>query len=91
MSKNVNNENLQRLQLIPQKEILSFREALLYMDVSESTLYQLTHKKALPFSKPNGGKIYFKKSDLDGWMMHNQSQSTRVLEEEVNKFLKRKL
>lgn len=82
-------ENLQRLQMIAQKEILSFREGCLYMDVSDSYLYKLTSKKALPFSKPKGGKIYFKKSDLDNWMMQNESNGARVLEEEVFNHLKR--
>ncbi|MFV0566844.1 MAG: helix-turn-helix domain-containing protein [Flavobacteriaceae bacterium] len=82
------NENFQRMQFIAQKEILSFREALIYLDVSESFLYKLTSKKAIEFSKPNGGRIYFKKSDLDKWMLQNDSISTNKLEQEVMNHLK---
>ena len=71
-----------------QKEILSFREALQYMDVSQSFLYKLTSKKAIEFTKPNGGKIYFRKSDLDNWMLQNESTTAKVLEEKVINHLK---
>ncbi|PQL90741.1 helix-turn-helix domain-containing protein [Apibacter adventoris] len=81
-------KNSQKLQMVTQKEILSFKEAVLYLDVSESFLYKLTSKKAICFSKPNNGKIYFKKSDLDRWMLQNQSKSIEILEEELNQKIK---
>lgn len=80
----INDRNFPIRQNIQQKEILSFKEALIYLDVSESLLYKLTSKRAITFSKPNAGKLYFKKSDLDGWMMQNESKSVRVLEDEIN-------
>ncbi|MBF8149062.1 helix-turn-helix domain-containing protein [Winogradskyella sp. F6397] len=89
MENTENVENLQRAQMIAYKEILSFKEALIYLDVSESFLYKLTHKKAIEFTKPNGGKIYFRKSDLDNWMLQSISESKRVLEEDVFNHLKR--
>lgn len=83
------NEHLHKMQIIAQKEILSFREALIYLDISESFLYKLTSKKAIEFSKPNGGRIYFKKSDLDKWMLQNESTSTSELEQGILNHLKR--
>ena len=85
----INDENLKRLQLIAHKEILSFKEALLYLDVSESFLYKLTSKKEIEFTKPNGGKIYFKKHDLDNWMLQKKKKSTRVFEEKILTHLKK--
>jgi excisionase family DNA binding protein len=82
-------ENLHRAQIIAHKEILSFKEALIYLDVSESFLYKLTSKNAIEFTKPNGGKIYFRKSDLDNWMLQSKSKSSRVLEEDVFNHLKK--
>lgn len=89
MENTENVDYLQRVQIIALKEILSFKEALIYLDVSESFLYKLTHKKSIEFTKPNGGKIYFKKSDLDSWMLQSQSPSARVLEEDIFNHLKR--
>lgn len=82
-------DDFQNVVMLPQKEILSFREALIYLDVSESLLYKLTSSRAITFFKPNGGKLYFKKSDLDNWMTQNELKSFRVLQNEVNNHLKK--
>ena len=69
------------------KTILSFKEAISFMDVSKSFLYKLTSKGKINFFKPNNGKIYFKKEDLENWMLQNEVKSFNVLEESVNKNL----
>lgn len=66
-----------------QKDILSFREALGYLDVSKSFLYKLTSNRGIRFTKPNGGKIYFRKSDLDNYMLSNEQKSKLEVEEEI--------
>ena len=63
------------------KDILSFKEASQYLDLSESSLYKLTSNSRITFHKPNGGKLSFKKSDLDQWMLQNESKSVDVLED----------
>ena len=79
----VTNESINRSQIIAHKDILSFKEALIYLDVSESLLYKLTSKNGIKFTKPNGGKLYFKKSDLQDWMLQNESKSMGDLEHEI--------
>lgn len=83
-------ENQQRGELITHKQILSSKEAMRYLDVSKSFLYKLTSKKEIKFSKPNGGKIYFKKADLDDWMLQNTSITISELREGVSNYLKGK-
>lgn len=83
-----NERNFQSVQNMHQKEILSFREAVVYLDISDSFLYKLTSNRAITFSKPNGGKLYFKKTDLDDWMTKNELKSVRVLEDEIDNHLK---
>jgi len=60
---------------------LTIDEACQFMNMSKSTLYKLTHKKAIPFSKPNGKIIYFKKSDLVEWMLKNPVRSHDQIED----------
>ncbi|CAA7392589.1 helix-turn-helix domain-containing protein [Chryseobacterium fistulae] len=76
------------METISPKEILSFKEALAYLDVLPSLLYKLTSQRTITYFKPNGGKIYFKKTDLDYWMLQNESKSVNVLEEELFNKLK---
>ena len=62
------------------KQILSFREATIYMDISSSYLYKLTSSNEISFSKPKGKLIYFEKTDLDNWMTSNKLHSINNLE-----------
>ncbi len=88
--KKKNGVSQERSELITHKQILSFKEAMSYLDVSKSFLYKLTSKKEIKFSKPNGGKVYFKKTDLDEWMLKNTSTTQSELREEMYNYLKGK-
>ncbi len=58
------------------KEILTLEEACLYMGISKSTMYKLTSQsKTITFYKPTGKLIYFKRKDLDEFMLQNQNLS----------------
>lgn len=47
-----------------QKDVLSLREAALYMDVAESTLYKKCFRREIPHYK-FGKLTYFKRCELD--------------------------
>ncbi len=67
--------------------ILITGEACEYLRISKSSLYKMTSKRKIPFTKPNGGKMYFLKEDLDNWMLSNKSKSTEELESEMFNYL----
>lgn len=75
--------NFHQTQTISQKEILSFKEAVLYLSISESLLYKLVSMRKINHFKPNNGKLYFKKMDLDKWMLQNEVKSVECLQEEL--------
>jgi len=72
-----------------QKAVLSFREALAYLDVSKSFLYKLTSSNSITFFKPSGKLIYFKRSDLDEWAFQNEFQQSSNYENNLDKYLNR--
>lgn len=82
-------EEFQSVVILPQKEILSFNEAVKYLDVSKSFLYKLTSTNKISFSKPNNKLIYFQRADLDNWMLQNRNESIGVLQENLNNYLSR--
>lgn len=91
MSKTLLDEikNLLKNQNLQQKEIMSLEEAQEYLDVSKSYLYKLTSRGEITYFKPNGKLIYFKKIDLDQWMLQNESKAMGELENEIENYLKR--
>ncbi len=61
------------------KEVLSFTEAADYMDVSSSHLYKLTSADKIPCYKPSGKKLYFKRSELNEWILSSRHKSKQEI------------
>lgn len=57
------------------KKVLSFEEGCKYLGYSKSYIYKMTSSGILPFSKPNGKKIFFDREKLETWMLGNPSKS----------------
>lgn len=60
------------------KNILDIEEACRYLNLSDSTVYKLTSKNEIKHYKPNGKKIYFKKEDLDNWILSKSKKLDEV-------------
>jgi len=63
------------------KDVLNFKEAARYLDVSRSHLYKLTHTKEIPHYKPRGKQIYFEKRELDQWLLQNRQKTRAEIEQ----------
>lgn len=60
---------------------MSLDEAATYLHVSKSHTYQLTSKGLIAHFKPAGKKIFFRKSDLDAYLLRNRRASESELEQ----------
>ncbi len=54
------------------KDVLTLEEAALYLGISRSSLYKMTHAHTIPFYKPNGKLVFFEKKELLAWMRQNR-------------------
>lgn len=54
------------------KPYLTSREAASYLGIKVQSVYNLVNTKAISYSKPNGGRLYFKIEDLDEYMERNK-------------------
>lgn len=52
---------------------ISLAEASEYLGLSKATLYSYTHNRVLPFYKLRGRKLYFKREDLDSFIMNDKN------------------
>lgn len=66
-------------QNLPNKEIYTLKEAAKFLGISESSLYKKTSKRAIPYSAPSNGKIYFTKSDLINYLKSNRISSSEEI------------
>jgi excisionase family DNA binding protein len=80
-------EQMLEEQALLRKELLSFKEACIYLDISASGLYRLTSTRRVPHFCPNGKKLYFKRTELDQWLQSNKKKSTQELESAAASFI----
>ena len=73
-----------------QKEIFTFNEACLYLDLSSSHLYKLTSTNAIPCYCPQGKKLYFRRAELDQWLTSNRNKTTDEVEQQASNYIAKK-
>lgn len=71
---------LESLLLTGTKEVLTLDECSTFTGYSKNHLYRLTSQRAIPFYKPMGGTIYFKKQEIEEWLLQNR----QATEAEIN-------
>mgnify|MGYP000853772400 FL=1 len=64
-----------------QKTVLNFNEACAYLDLSQSHLYKLTSARHIPHFCPQGKKLYFRRDELDSWLLRNRQLTNEELQE----------
>lgn len=69
------------------KIVLNFDEACKYIDVSASHLYKLTSARQIPHFCPQGKKLYFKREELDEWLLRNRQSTSQEAEQQVDEEL----
>ncbi|RIJ45512.1 DNA-binding protein [Maribellus luteus] len=78
-------------QNLMKKEILTVDEASQYLGISKSNLYKKTSAQRIPHYKPEGKIIYFKRSELDEWMLRNrQSTIQEITDKAANLIINKK-
>lgn len=73
-----------------QKEIFTFSEACLYLNLSSSHLYKLTSANTIPCYCPQGKKLYFRRAELDAWLTAKRSASTSEIEQQAADYITQK-
>lgn len=82
-------EALLKRQYALSKEILTLEEATDFLSLSKSAIYKLTSKKEIPYYNPGGKKIFFKRTELENWILSSKSISVDELDAEITSYLSR--
>ncbi|SCY92715.1 helix-turn-helix domain-containing protein [Flavobacterium caeni] len=69
------------------KDVLNLNEAASYLDVSQNHLYKLTSTKRIPHFCPNGKKLYFKRTELDEWLLSNRQTTSDEIEKMATNYI----
>lgn len=83
LEKAISSEKTQKKQIVKIKKVmLNMTEAAEFLGLEVSGLRMLTHKKLIPYYKPNGKTCYFDPEELKDWQ-HRERQRPVYEEEDV--------
>jgi excisionase family DNA binding protein len=72
---------------IVKKDVLNLDEACEYLNISTSHLYKLTSTHQIPCYQPNGKKLYFKRNELDEWLLRNRKSASDDIEKMASDYV----
>lgn len=69
-------------------KLMTLDEVSEYLKVSRSHMYKLTSMNQIPFYKPNGKIVYFKKSEIDDWVLKNRRKTKEEIDEIADEYIR---
>lgn len=70
-------------QTLNSKTVFNIDEVAIYTNLSKQYLYKLTSRKDIPYYSANGKKIYFKKEEIDNWLLRNRQATNEEVDQEA--------
>jgi excisionase family DNA binding protein len=80
-------EEVKEILLLQTKHVITVKEFCVLTGFSQAYAYRIIAKRALPFYKPLGGTIFFKKEDVFDFMSSNKVQGKEVTQQQVSNYL----
>jgi excisionase family DNA binding protein len=71
---------------IATKEILTMDETSAFTGIAKNTLYGFTSTQKIPHYKPNGKNCYFKRSEIEAWMLQNRIATHEEIEQKAQTY-----
>lgn len=72
-----------------QKTTFNLDDLCSYTGLSKSAVYKLTQRRLIPYSKPNSKIIFFKKDDVDAYLLSNPIDTHEEVEKIATNYILR--
>lgn len=72
-----------------EKEFLNVEDVAKILGIEKGTVYNLTHKRQIPFFK-RGGRIYFDRVEITEWIRNDRRKTIKELKDEANLGIQKK-
>ena len=83
------NSRLERIEklLLGQKEILNLEETSEFTGLSRAYIYKLSSLGQIPKYKPRNGQLYFKRTEIEAWLLRNKTLSQDEVDLAADQYL----
>jgi excisionase family DNA binding protein len=71
------------------RQPMNIEDASKFLGYSKAYLYKMTCNRQIPYYRPNGKKIVFKKSELEEWIFKHRIKSHEDIEKEADEYIRK--
>lgn len=65
------------------KNVWSVADLAIVLNISESRVRHIVAEGTIPYYKPSGGKLYFKREEIEAWLLSNRTASNAEIESQA--------
>lgn len=80
--------DLEVCSLLKAKNVLTLEDAALLLGKKKETVRKLMQKHIIPYYKPTRNDLYFKRSELEAYMLQNRVKTDSEVEQEALNYCK---
>ena len=81
-------QELKKLTLLGTRKALTMDDCSLLTGLSKKYIYNLVHKKEIPYYKGAGGKLtYFNKQEIEDWQLQHRFKTNAEIETEATNYI----
>lgn len=80
-------DQIQKIVTLGSKSVLNVDDVSILTGLSKSRIYHLTSGREIPYYKPDGRGIYFRKSEIEDWLLQNRQQTNSEILADAQTFL----
>lgn len=67
-------------------EAMTAEEVAAYLNIDIRSLYNLMSQKAIPYYKPAAKRAFFKRSEIEAWMLSNRQATNAEIRNEADNY-----
>lgn len=79
-------DGLKKLIIAGSKEVLTIEECALLTGFSKAHIYRMTSQRAIPFYKPFGGTIFFRKTEIENWLLQGRQATDSEIKSQATTY-----
>lgn len=79
-------DGLRKLIIASSKEVLTIDECALLTGFSKAHIYRMTSQRTIPFYKPFGGTIFFRKTEIEKWLLQGRQATDSEIKSQATTY-----
>lgn len=80
-------DRIEQMTLLGSKNVLTLDEVVIITGLKKGYIYRLTSEQRIPHYKPGGRNLYFKKDEIEDWLLRNRVATMSEIDSKATTYI----